>query len=62
MVQDNLPLVLTPGDVCKLLGISKNKTYEVFHSQGFPAFRAGKQLRVRQEKFWEWIEHSEKVG
>ena len=53
---DNLPLVLTPADVQKVLSVSRNTVYEVFRSKGFPGFKVGKQLRVSREQFLKWIE------
>lgn len=58
---ESLPLVMTPADVQKILGISKNTCYEVFRSKNFPAFRIGKQFRVRQDKFWDWVAQVERV-
>ena len=51
-----LPLVLTPMDTAAVLGISRNTAYEVIHSEGFPAFRVGKQYRVSRERFLTWLD------
>lgn len=51
-----LPLVLTPMDIAAVLGISRNTAYEVIHSEGFPAFRVGKQYRVSWERFLTWLD------
>lgn len=51
-----LPLVLTPADVQKVLSVSRNTAYEVFRSKDFPCFRVGKQLRVSKERFIKWME------
>lgn len=55
---DNLPIVLTPADIASILGISRNKTYEVLHAQDFPAFQIGKQYRVHREQFIQWLNTS----
>lgn len=55
---ENLPLVLTPKDVATVLGISRNKVYEVIHAQDFPAFQIGKQYRVHREQFLQWLNGS----
>ena len=39
---DELPLVLTPMDIAKVLNISKNTAYEMVHSKDFPCFKVGK--------------------
>lgn len=53
--RDDLPLVLSPADVAEILGISRNTAYDVIHSEGFPAFRVGKQYRVSRERFLIWL-------
>ncbi len=56
---DDLPLVLTPADIAAILGISRNKTYEVLHSNSFPVFQIGKQYRVHRDKFLTWLDTAE---
>ena len=53
-----LPLVLTPMDIAKILNISKNTAYEMVHSKGFPCFMVGKQYRIRRERFFQWMEEA----
>ncbi len=62
MDNNTLPVILTPQDISKLLGISRNKTYEVIHSAGFPSFRVGKQYRIHREKFLAWISTVQEVA
>ena len=52
-IQD-LPLVMTPEDIAKVLQISRNTAYEVVHRVDFPVFKIGKQYRVNREHFIEW--------
>ena len=59
---NDLPMILTPAEVQQVLGISKNKAYEVFKSNGFPCFRVGKQLRVSRERFFQWMAQAEKAS
>lgn len=54
-IENSLPIVLTPMDVAKILGISRNTAYQVVHSRGFPSFRVGKQYRVSRDKFLLWL-------
>ena len=54
--KDALPLVMTPVDIAKVLGISRNTAYEVVHSKGFPAFKIGNQYRVQRDKFFLWLD------
>ncbi len=53
---DELPLVLTPMDIAKVLNISKNTAYEMVHSKDFPCFKVGKQYRIRRERFFQWMD------
>ena len=51
-----LPMVLTQREVGEVLGISRNRAYEVMHSADFPTFRVGKMLRVSKTDFLLWID------
>jgi excisionase family DNA binding protein len=51
-----LPPVLTMQDVQNYLGISRPKTYELAHTQGFPVVRFGRAIRVPREAFLRWLE------
>ena len=53
---NDLPLVMAPADVAKVLRVSKNKVYEIVHSEGFSAFKVGKQYRVRRDRFFDWLD------
>ena len=53
-----LPLVLTPVDIANVLGVSRNTAYEFIHSKGFPAFKVGKQYRVKRDRFIQWMDES----
>lgn len=55
---DELPLVLTPMDIARVLGVSRNTAYEIVHSKGFPAFKIGKQYRIKRDKFFQWMDES----
>ena len=52
---DSLPLVMTPVDVARVLGVSKTTVYEVFHSKDFPSIKIGKQYRVQRDRFFVWM-------
>ena len=51
-----LPAVLTMKNVQNILGISKTKTYELPHTEGFPVVRFGRSLRVPKAAFLRWLE------
>lgn len=56
--EQELPLVLTPMDVAKVLGVSRNTAYEVVHSKGFPAFKVGNQYRIQRDKLFQWMDEN----
>lgn len=45
-----------PKDVQEILNLSQTKTYELFHSEGFPKLQFGSALRVRKADFEKWLE------
>lgn len=55
---DELPLVLTPMDIKEVMNISKSNAYALCKSEGFPAKRVGKLIRVSRESFIKWLEEN----
>ena len=51
-----LPPVLTMRDVQDYLGISRPKTYELAHTQGFPVVRFERVIRVPRDAFLRWLD------
>jgi excisionase family DNA binding protein len=56
MDAQDLPAVLTMGQVQQLLGLSRPKTYELANRQGFPVVRFGRALRVPKAALLRWLE------
>ena len=52
---DDLPLMLSVQDVSAVLGISRDGTYELVKSEGFPAMNIGNRIIVPKEEFILWI-------
>lgn len=52
---EELPVMLTAGELAGALGISMAGAYALIHSKGFPSLRIGKRLMVPKEKLTEWI-------
>jgi len=48
--KDELPFSLNIEDVAKLLGISRVSTYNLCHTEGFPAVRAGRRIVIPTEE------------
>jgi excisionase family DNA binding protein len=54
---ENLPAVLRMRDVQDFLGLSRPKTYELAHTQGFPVVRFGRVFRVPKSAFLRWLDN-----
>ena len=55
---DELALGLTPMDIKEVMNISKSNAYALCKSEGFPAKRVGKLIRVSRESFIKWLEEN----
>ena len=51
-----LPAVLTMKQVQDILGLSRPKTYQLAHKEGFPVVKFGRALRVPKIAFLRWLE------
>ena len=47
--------LLDARDVQRVLRLSKTRTHELLHSQGFPLVRLGRSLRVESDALRAWI-------
>jgi|HubBroStandDraft_1064217.scaffolds.fasta_scaffold268341_1 excisionase family DNA binding protein len=50
------PLLYKPGEVAKLLGLSRTRTYEMIKAGEIPAILVAGMLRVRGKSLAKWIE------
>ena len=50
-----LPVVLTMGQVQEFLGLSRPKTYELAHTAGFPVVKFGRAMRVPRDRLLAWL-------
>ncbi|CAM4389923.1 hypothetical protein BAMA_15580 [Bacillus manliponensis] len=48
--------LLTLEEAMEILGVGKNRMYEIVKTDGFPAFREGKRWMILTSKFYEWME------
>ena len=51
-----IPMVFGPRELSKILGISKNKTYEVVNRYDFPKIRVGRRIIISKKHFLEWMD------
>lgn len=59
---ENLPVAMTPEDVARVMGMSKNNVYQLMHSSAFPSFKVGRKLYVSKNAFIRWLENGEASG
>jgi len=43
-------------ELARLLGVSKNKVYDLCHIEGFPAIWLGRRVIVSRSGFEQWVE------
>ncbi len=53
---EQLPLVLTVDMVCRIMGISKAKAYELTRSKDFPVIRVGRRKTIPRDTFLKWLD------
>jgi excisionase family DNA binding protein len=52
---EDLPLVLKARHIQEVLQLSKLKTYEVLHREGFPLVKIGRAYRIPRDAFFRWL-------
>lgn len=53
---EELPVLLTVGQIAEILSIEKSKVYKVIYKNRFRILRIGtKEIRVLKKDFIEWI-------
>ena len=53
----DLPLLLDPGEVAKLLSLSRRKVFDMVSRGEIPSLRIGRSLRIPRDPLLDWIEH-----
>ena len=51
-----LPVVLKVHHIQETLGISRQESYRLVHTAGFPVMRIGRSIRVPREAFLRWLD------
>ena len=55
--------ILTVEDVQRYLKIGRSSAYNLFGQPDFPTIRIGKQIRVKEDDFFIWLnKQTQKVG
>lgn len=55
---DELPMVLSIEDICKILCIGKNSAYTLIRAGQIKHFRVGRQIRIAKSALLEYINYS----
>ena len=53
---EQLPVILNMKNVAAVLGISESGAYDLYKTEGFPAFRVGNRILIQRDKLIERIE------
>ena len=53
--EEDLPLILTPGDLKRFLNWRTDRIYSLFHRPDFPSVRHGKRYYVGRKAFLAWL-------
>lgn len=53
---DELPITFGPAELSTILGISRNKAYELANRTDFPTYRIGKKIIISKKHFIAWMD------
>ena len=53
---DDLPITFGPADLATILGLSRNKAYELVNRPDFPKYRVGKKIIISKKHFVIWMD------
>ena len=53
---DDLPITFGPTELASILGISRNKAYELANRNDFPKYRVGKKIIISKKHFIVWMD------
>lgn len=53
---DELPVTFGPAELSTILGISRNKAYELVNRIDFPKYRVGKKIIISKKHFLVWMD------
>ena len=53
---DELPITFGPAELAAILGISRNKAYELANRADFPKYRVGRKIIISKKHFVTWMD------
>ncbi len=54
---DDVPVTFGPAQLSEILGISRNKAYELVNRPDFPKYRAGRKIIISKKHFIQWMDN-----
>ncbi len=55
---DDIPITFSPMELAVILGISKNKAYELANKPDFPKYRVGRRIVISKKHFIKWMDEN----
>jgi predicted DNA-binding transcriptional regulator AlpA len=55
----NMPMILTPKEVSKILGITQGQAYRLFNSKKFPSEKIQSKHFIPKPRFIQWMGYKE---
>jgi excisionase family DNA binding protein len=55
-MSENQDRILSVSEIAEYLGICRSKAFQLVHSEGFPSWRIGRRILVRENDLNNWIE------
>lgn len=52
---ETYPIILTAGDISKIIKVSKPTAYELMDKHDFPLIKIGRCKRVLRDEFFLWL-------
>jgi hypothetical protein len=59
---EDVPITFGPLELAKIMGISKNKAYNLANSPGFPKIKVGKRTVISKTHFLAWLDNMMKMA
>lgn len=53
---EDLPVTFGPAELADILGISRNKAYELVNQPNFPKYRVGRKIVISKKHFIKWMD------
>ncbi len=62
MMDELKPMAISASETARILGVSRPTVYQLFHQEGFPAFKIGNRTLVSVDGLRTWIAKQTEVS